>query len=111
MKVRNLYIGEIRIISEIDYNYIDDTDTYKTKLSRKSILYKLDRKNKVRDIMYGGTYNIGFPGGNGEAGDEFASELKSGPIINLLQTNGYVRKNITKRKLLKIMATQAGKNK
>lgn len=101
MKIRNLYIGKIRMITKID-NYSYQESVYGTKLLRQSVLYKLDRKNKAKDIIYGGVYTVGFHGCE-EAGDEFVDDLNQQPIINFLQAKGYKKNNINKRKFLRII--------
>lgn len=108
MKVRNLYIGSVLMINEKEdnYNYIYDTETdYKCKLQRVSIFCKtIISKNKVKDILEGGTYNIGFPEYNPKIGDEFIDSLDAKPIIKILHRNNYFKNSISKRKLLRIMA-------
>ena len=108
MKVRNLYIGSVLMINEKEDNdnYIYDTGTdYKCKLQRVSIFCKtIISKNKVTNILEVVIYNIDFSEYKPKIGDEFVDGLDSKPIIKILHRNNYFKNNISKRKLLKIMA-------
>lgn len=103
MKVRNLYIGEIRIISNIEHldngKLLSDT-RYTAKLERKSILERLDSNpQKVKDILYGGIYPIKHPI-HCTFGEEIAMNLDQSRIISILEN--YPKTKINKRKLLQL---------
>ena len=107
MKVKNLYIGSLLLIKEEqdDYSHVDDTVTkYRCTLQRISIFYKTKfRKNKVIDLLQKGTYNIGFPEYHPQDGVEYVGYLDSSHITTVLQRNNYIKSNISKKKLLKMM--------
>ena len=108
MKVKNLYIGSILLIKEEkdNYNNVDDTEKpeYVCNLERISIFYKPRFiKNKVIDLLESETYSIGFPKHNPEIGSKYVDCLDSSHITKVLQKNNYIKSNISKKKLLKIM--------
>lgn len=110
MKIRNLYIGEVLMISEKSFDEKNDIDTitnYYTTHSRNSIFYKLDSK-RAKDIVYGGIYKVGFSD-DLEVGDEFIRNLKNKPVLNFLNTNNYNKNSITKRKILKLISDASKK--
>ena len=104
MKVSNLYIGNIEIVSKrttIDrrgifveiYNVI-------TTVERTTVLeYKNKDKREVTDIIYGGKYRLDMRPGS-EIGEEFASILY--PITQSDIFCNYKRKNISKMKVKKL---------
>lgn len=114
MKVSNLYIGDIGVITKIKEVPLDGSFknlfgafifetsiTYRIK--RHTILLKTSDKNEeVKDIIYGGKYKI-KKAGDCEIGEEFVPSLEQLKLLSAIQETGYTRNNITKRKLLKIV--------
>ena len=107
MKVRNLYIGEIRMITAIEHINISRTK-YTSWLERKTLLERIkDNSNKVEDILYGGIYEIKNYS-ECEVSEEYATNLHQAPLISIL--DGYNKENISKRKLLQLFKKNCGSN-
>ena len=114
MKVSNLYIGDIGVITKIknvplngsfkQFNGVIIFETTIThEIKRHTIFLKLNNENKqVKDIIYGGTYNI-KKSTDCKAGEEFALNLEQLKLVSAIQETSYTRNSITKRKLLKIV--------
>lgn len=108
MKVRNIYIGTI-FLKEYE-NDLGDFVENKGSFCRKSILYKLgDNSNKVKDIIFGGTYKIGI--GNVKIGANYANRFDSNIVLQILKEEGYEKKHISKRKFLKYVFDYAKRKK
>ncbi len=104
MKVRNLYFGDIRLISRVEnvifycpYNPI----TCSYSCANKTLFYRINRK-KVTDLLLGGKYLIGRPEEE-KVGMEFADHLENQEIREILHQAGYYKENISKKKLFKIL--------
>ncbi len=102
MKVTNLYIGEIRKITDI--KKIESKPTvYKSKLIHKTILFKPSATSKTaKDLIYGGRYKIGNYKAN-RVGSKYAVNLNNYNISRLILQSGHKRKNISIIKLWKII--------
>ena len=103
MKIKNLYIGDVRMITDIRYmdsgRMICDI-LYTTRFERTSIFEK--KENNVKDIIFGGKYEIkGSVDVDGKVGDEYVSDLKQHALLKIIDVNN--RKTISKRKMLKLI--------
>lgn len=109
MKVRNLYIWSIEIIKNIEWAGFGKT-CVSWQRQRTTILYKpFDGSRDVKDIIYGGKYHIGLPN-NEEVRVEFADNLNSRIITQILSQNGYTKNHISKKKLAKILGKSIEEN-
>ena len=107
MKIRNLYLGCIWEVKEIqckEPKYSTDPSEYYriniSKVDRISILYKLTQRSKYAiDIIYGGIYRIGLRE-NSKVGDLHIRDLTSILSYGLGEDKEYVKKNISKKKVL-----------
>lgn len=108
MKISKLYIGYVRKI--VDVAKIENEPTwYKSKVVHKTIFLKPhENSRKVKDIIYGGRYRIGNFKAN-RVRSKYAVDLDQYPIEHNLLTNGYTKKSVGKRKLLKIMKDNLNK--
>jgi len=114
MKISNLYIGDIGVVTRIknvplkgsfkQFNGViifEATITHKIK--RHTIFLKPNNKsNQVKDIIYGGKYKIKNPT-DCKVGEEFVSNLDQLKLVSAIQETGYTKNGIAKRKLLKIV--------
>ncbi len=104
MKVKNLYVGEIKSISNIEHvknkKTLYEDSILTVKLERTTIFLMLDEeKTTVKDLLYGGKYNIKNPVMCGIY-DEFATNLDQITISEIL--GDYPKKHISKRKVLQL---------
>lgn len=129
MKICNLYIGEIREITNIEKVEFDNKTfeskilgknvdvipnntskkidfgsyIYKSKLVHKTILLKTFSNSKtVRDLIYGGRYKIGNYKAE-QVGSMYATNLNQYYILRALRESGYTKKHISILKLAKVM--------
>ena len=117
MKIGNLYIGDIMLIKNIDvtsgenygYNVCAEFSFVRRTVVAK-IKSKYSFKHEVKDVIYGGKYEVIKPT-DGEVGQEFAKNLNQSKLLDAIKESGYTKTNISKRKLLKIVTSKDLLNK
>ena len=103
MKIRNLYIGNIKVVTERTFfkyegPFIEWYMVF-SSLKRTTVLEKKEKANKVRDIIYGGSYRLNRRLGS-EVGEEFAEIVY--PVTQDDKFSNYKKENISKIKVKKI---------
>ena len=105
MKVSNLYIGDIQVLLQIKLKmvgYLRAKEVADTQVIGKTILYRKPGAKKVRDILSGKKYIVGVHS-DFVTGKKFVNNLDNHQILKTLESNGYDKPNINKRKLLKLL--------
>lgn len=103
MRVRNLYIADIRMIQHIrTVNRLGEHYTLVTKPVKQAIVYRDPKLDKVRDVLSRKKYELGLPLERYH-GQEYVVHLDHYPIHKVLEDSGYDKLDITKRKLLKLI--------
>ena len=103
MKVKNLYVANIRMIQKIrTVNRFGEHYIITTKPMRKTIVYRNPNRDIVRDVLSRKKYEIGITSYSYH-GEEYVDYLSRYLIDEILKNNGYDKPNITKRKLLKLI--------
>lgn len=134
MKISNLYIGEIRKITDIEkVDFCNETFESKilgrkvnvmtnkaknvdfgsnicqSKLVRRTLLLKSSDNSKVaRDLIYGGKYKIGNFSVD-KVGNTYAVNLNQYYLLRTLLESGYTKKHIGIFKLAKILKKRKNK--
>ena len=105
MKIRNLYIGQLKEVVDIKYIRTDGILCDKevtSMLLRNTVFEKSNRdETKVKDIIYGGVYHIKRPF-DCIVGESYATNLQQHLILEKI--DGYNKKSISKKKLLKYIS-------
>ena len=128
MKISNLYIGEIRKITDIEkVDFCNETfdskilgrsvnvitnkasnvdfgsNICKSKLVHRTILLKsFDNSKVARDLIYGGKYKIGNLDID-KVGKTYATNLNQYYLLRTILGSGYTKKHISIFKLAKIL--------
>lgn len=103
MKVKNLYVADIRMIQHLrTVNRLGEHYTLTTKPMRRTIIYRNPKSDRVRDVLTRKKYEIGIPSYYYH-GEEYVDYVYHYPIQKVLEDSGYDKPNITKRKLLRLI--------
>lgn len=115
MKIKNLYVGDICLIQDVEVNYSGDGlfltkhTTCTSVIQRTTVLYRrFDKSNHMIDIIYGGKYPT-KP--NGKIGNLYIEKPESLLSRIDLKEDEFLPKNINKRKVLKLIEKLEEENK
>ena len=106
MKVKNLYVGDIKKTQYIrTVNRLGEHYTVATRQIGQAIVYKKENAQEAKDVMSRKKYSIGLPFKKYN-GEDYIVHLDHYPIYKILKSSGYNKQNITKRKLLKLLDSE-----